>query len=160
MAAEPNAQGPEIYYPLGLGEECGDGILRIKPDRYEEVESGCRYTEVKTWFDPTIPVATKTKPGVYVSQVTAECTGEGDIMGSRIWLERMDEAARRLMVINVNLDSVGGAFVLTAADIRDKVHPDELDQALRLATTLTWHALAAADATLSSLAAGATRHGA
>jgi len=26
MAAEPNAQGPEIYYPLGLGEECGDGI--------------------------------------------------------------------------------------------------------------------------------------
>jgi hypothetical protein len=78
MAAEPNAQGPEIYYPLGLGEECRDGILRIKPDRYEEVESGCRYTEVKTWFDPTIPVATKTKPGVYVSQVTAECTGEGD----------------------------------------------------------------------------------
>jgi len=146
-------------------------------------------------------------------------------MGSRIWLERMDEAARRLMVINVNLDSVGGAFgltaltsgferldvwvkeigpraglpiathlplmansdhanfaahgipavrllagfsapdsnlrlLLTAADTRDKVHPDKLDQALRLATTLTWHELAAADATLSSLAAGATRHGA
>jgi hypothetical protein len=40
------------------------------------------------------------------------------------------------------------------------VQPDELDQALRLATTLTWHALTAADATLSSLAAGATRHGA
>jgi len=78
MAVEPNAQGPEVYYQLGLGEECGDGILRIKPDRYEEVESGCRYTEVKTWFDPTIPVAAKTKPGVYVSQVTAECTGEGD----------------------------------------------------------------------------------
>jgi hypothetical protein len=78
MAAEPNAQGPEIYYPLGLGEECGDGILRIKPDRYEEVESGCRYTELKTWFDATIPVATKTKPGVYVSRVTAKCTGEGD----------------------------------------------------------------------------------
>jgi len=35
-------------------------------------------------------------------------------MGSRIWLERMHEAARRLMVINVNLDSVGGAFGLTA----------------------------------------------
>jgi hypothetical protein len=33
------ATGPEIYYPLGLGEECGDGILRIKPDRYEEVVS-------------------------------------------------------------------------------------------------------------------------
>jgi hypothetical protein len=51
-------------------------------------------------------------------------------------------------------------LLLTAADTRNKVHPDELDQALRLATTLTWHALAAADATLSSLAAGATRHGA
>jgi len=45
-------------------------------------------------------------------------------------------------------------LMLTAADIRDKVQPDELDQALRLATTLTWHALATADATLSSLAAG------
>jgi hypothetical protein len=61
-----------------LGEECGDGILRIKPDRYEEVESGCRYTEVKTRFDPTIPVATKTKLGAYVSRVIAQCTGEGD----------------------------------------------------------------------------------
>jgi aminopeptidase YwaD len=45
-------------------------------------------------------------------------------------------------------------LLLTAADTRDKVHPDELDQALKLATALTWQALAAADATLSSLAAG------
>jgi hypothetical protein len=44
-------------------------------------------------------------------------------------------------------------LLLTAADTREKVRPDELDQALRLATTLTWRALAAADATLSSLAA-------
>jgi Zn-dependent M28 family amino/carboxypeptidase len=130
----------------------------------------------------------------------------------------MDEAARRLMVININLDSVGGALgltaltsgferldawvkdtaartglpiathlplmansdhanfvahgipairllagfnapdsnlrlILTAADTRDKVRPDELDQALRLATVLTWQALVAADETLSSLAA-------
>jgi aminopeptidase YwaD len=144
---------------------------------------------------------------------------EWGLAGSRIWLEQMDETARRSMVINVNLDSVGGAFgltaltsgferldawvkdtaaraglpiatylplmansdhanfaahgipavrlvagfnapdsnlrlLLTAADTRDKVRPDELDQALRLATTLTWQALVAADATLSSLAAG------
>jgi aminopeptidase YwaD len=144
---------------------------------------------------------------------------EWGLIGSRIWLERMDEAARRLMVINVNLDSVGGAFgltaltsgfkrldawvkdtaasaglpiathlplmansdhanfaahgipavrliagfnapdsnlrlLLTAADTRDKVRPDELDRALRLATTLTWQALTTADATLSSLATG------
>src|SRR4029450_10248258 len=44
-------------------------------------------------------------------------------------------------------------LVLTAADTRDKVRLDELDQALRLATTLTWQALVAADATLSSLGA-------
>ena len=43
-------------------------------------------------------------------------------------------------------------LLLTAGDTRDKVHPHELDQALRLATMLTWQALAAADATLSSLA--------
>ena len=144
---------------------------------------------------------------------------EWGLIGSRIWLERMDEAARRSMVINLNLDSVGGAsaltaltsgferldawvkdtavraglpiathvplmansdhanfaahgipavrllagfnapdsnlrLVLTAADTRDKVQPEELDQALRIATTLTWQALSAADATLSSLAAG------
>jgi len=143
---------------------------------------------------------------------------EWGLIGSRIWLERMDEAARRSMVINLNLDSVGGAYaltaltsgferldawvkataagadlpiathlplmansdhanfaahgipairliagfdapdsnlrlVLTAADTRDKVQPDELDQALRIATTLTWHALGAPDATLLSLAA-------
>jgi aminopeptidase YwaD len=147
---------------------------------------------------------------------------EWGLIGSRIWLERMDEAARRSMVINLNLDSVGGAhaltaltsgferldawvkataaradlpiathlplvansdhanfaahgipavrliagfdapdsnlrLVLTAADTRDKVQPDELDQALRIATTLTWQALGATDATLLSLAAAAGR---
>ena len=45
-------------------------------------------------------------------------------------------------------------LVLTAADTRDKVRKAELDEALRIATTLTWQALTAADATLSSLAAG------
>jgi aminopeptidase YwaD len=143
---------------------------------------------------------------------------EWGLIGSRIWLEQMDEAERRSMVINLNLDAVGGAYgltaltsgferldawvkataaradlpiathlplmansdhanfaahgipavrllagfdapdsnlrlVLTAADTRDKVHPDELDQALRIATTLTWEALGAAAATLLSLAA-------
>jgi hypothetical protein len=143
---------------------------------------------------------------------------EWGLIGSRIWLERMDEAARRSMVFNLNLDSVGGEYaltaltsgferldawvkattaradlpiathlplmansdhanfaahgipavrliagfdapdsnlrlVLTAADTRDKVQPDELDQALRIATALTWQALGATDATLLSLAA-------
>ena len=143
---------------------------------------------------------------------------EWGLIGSRIWLEQMDEAARRSMVINLNLDAVGGAYaltaltsgferldtwvkataahadlpiathlplmansdhanfaahgipavrliagfdapdsnlrlVLTAADTRDKVHPDELDQALRIASTLAWQALGAADTTLLSLEA-------
>jgi Zn-dependent M28 family amino/carboxypeptidase len=34
-------------------------------------------------------------------------------------------------------------FLLTAADTRDKVRPDELDAALQLAMTLTWSALSA-----------------
>jgi aminopeptidase YwaD len=140
---------------------------------------------------------------------------EWGLVGSRIWLERMDEAARRSMVINVNLDSVGGAsgltaltsgferldawvkdtaaltdlpiathlplmsnsdhanfaahgipavrliagfnapdsnlrLLLTAADTRDKVHPEELDHALRVATTLTWRALDDVDAPWSN----------
>src|SRR5262244_740887 len=143
---------------------------------------------------------------------------EWALAGSRIWLEQLDEAVRRSMVININLDSVGGAhgltaltsdferldawvkataacadlpiathlplmansdhanfaahgipavrliagfnapdsnlrLVLTGADTRDKVQPSELDQALRIATALTWQALGATDATLLSLAA-------
>ena len=39
---------------------------------------------------------------------------EWGLIGSRIWLEQMDEAARRSMVINLNLDAVGGAYALTA----------------------------------------------
>jgi Iap family predicted aminopeptidase len=143
---------------------------------------------------------------------------EWALAGSRLWLERVHEDARRRMVVNVNLDSVGGArgltaltsgftrldawvkdaaaqaglpiathlplmansdhanfaahgipalrliagfnapssnlrFVLTAADTRDKVRPEELDQALGVAAALTRQALAADDATLRSLAA-------
>jgi hypothetical protein len=39
---------------------------------------------------------------------------EWGLVGSRLWLARMDEAARGRMVINLNLDSVGGASELTA----------------------------------------------
>src|SRR6516225_7963177 len=165
------------------------------------------------------PQVSECPRGLRICLFSAE---EWGLIGSRIWLEQMDEAARRLMVINLDLDAVGGAyaftaltsgferldawvkataaradlpiathlplmansdhanfaahgipavrliagfdapdsnlrFVLTAADTRDKVQPEELDQALRIATTLTWQALSAADATLSSLAAGRGR---
>jgi aminopeptidase YwaD len=135
---------------------------------------------------------------------------EWGLAGSRRWLDRMDETARRRMVLNMNLDSVGGAsgltaltsgfarldawvadvaaqaglplathlplmansdhanfarhgiaalrllagfdqpdsnlrLLLTAADRRDKVRPDELAQALGVATMLLRHALMAAD---------------
>src|SRR5258707_11338498 len=156
------------------------------------------------------PQVSECPRGLRICLFSAE---EGALIGSRIWLEQMDEAARRSMVINVNLDSVGGAygltaltsgferldawvqataaradlpvptllplfansdhanfaahgipavrliagfnapesnlrFVLTAADTRDKVRAGELDAALRVATTLTWQALTAADTTL------------
>ena len=141
---------------------------------------------------------------------------EWGLIGSRLWLERMEPAARRRMALNINLDSVAGAsgltaltsgferldawvqeaaaraglplathlplmpnsdhanfaahgipalrliagfnaphsnlrYLLTAADIRDKVRPQELAEALRIAAALTWEALTAADATLSDL---------
>ena len=49
--------------------------------------------------------------GLRVCLFSAE---EWGLVGSRIWLEQMDEAERRRMVVNINLDSVGGASGLTA----------------------------------------------
>jgi Zn-dependent M28 family amino/carboxypeptidase len=144
---------------------------------------------------------------------------EWGLIGSRLWLERMEPAARRRMALNINLDSVAGAsgltaltsgferldawvqeaaaraglplathlplmpnsdhanfaahgipalrliagfnaphsnlrYLLTAADTRDKVRPQELAEALRIATALAWEGLTAADVALSSLALG------
>jgi Zn-dependent M28 family amino/carboxypeptidase len=39
---------------------------------------------------------------------------EWGLVGSRLWLERMDAAERRRMRLDINLDSVGGAANLTA----------------------------------------------
>jgi aminopeptidase YwaD len=142
---------------------------------------------------------------------------EWGLLGSRLWLERMDAAERRSMLLDINLDSVAGAagltaltsgferldawvkdaaalaglalathlplmansdhanfaahgipalrlitgfnapdsnlrLLLTAADTRDKVRRDELDDALKLATALTWAALTAPATTLAGLA--------
>src|SRR5262249_35636713 len=49
--------------------------------------------------------------GLRVCLFSAE---EWGLVGSRLWLERMDDAARRAMVLDINLDSVGGASGLTA----------------------------------------------
>ena len=167
---------------------------------------------------------------------------EWGLLGSRLWLERMDAVERRSMLLDINLDSVAGAagltaltsgfarldawvkdtaalaseasgqrghsigaraghspepgssaraalathlplmansdhanfaahgipalrliagfnapdsnlrLLLTAADTRDKVRPDEVDAALKLATALTWEALTAPATTLAGLA--------
>jgi hypothetical protein len=58
-------------------EDCGDSIMIIKPDRYEGWEHGCIYTDVVTWFDGTISVATKTPLGAPVSRIKSGCAGEG-----------------------------------------------------------------------------------
>jgi hypothetical protein len=76
--SEGDNEGEAFYTRRSPGDNCSDGILVIEPDRYEEVESGCRFTMVKTWFDRTIPVATKTPPGVPVSKINSSCEGEGD----------------------------------------------------------------------------------
>ena len=57
------------------------------------------------------PHARQCPRGLRVCLFSAE---EWGLVGSRIWLEQMDEAERRSMVININLDSVGGASGLTA----------------------------------------------
>ena len=49
--------------------------------------------------------------GLRVLLTSAE---EWGLVGSRIWLERMDEAERRRMRLDLNLDSVGGVQNFTA----------------------------------------------
>lgn len=49
--------------------------------------------------------------GLRVCLTSAE---EWGLVGSRLWLERMDAAERRRMRLDINLDSVGGAASLTA----------------------------------------------
>jgi len=155
--------------------------------------------------------------GLRVCLTSAE---EWGLVGSRLWLERMDAAERRRMRLDINLDSVGGAtgltaltsgfasldawvrdtaarrrvalathlplmpnsdhanfaahgipalrliagfggadshlrLLLTAADTRDKVRPEELDAALHVATVLTWEALTLDEAMLAGLAKNA-----
>jgi Zn-dependent M28 family amino/carboxypeptidase len=152
--------------------------------------------------------------GLRVVLTSAE---EWGLVGSRLWLGRMDAAERRRMRLDINLDSVGGAqsftaltsgfaaldawvrataaraglalathlplmpnsdhanfaahgipalrliagfgapdshlrLLLTAADTRDKVRPEELDAALRVAQVLTWEALRVDEAALAQLA--------
>jgi len=152
--------------------------------------------------------------GLRVCITSAE---EWGLVGSRLWLERMDAAERRHMRLAINLDSVGGAanltaltsgfagldawvrdtaarrglavathlplmsnsdhanfaahgipalrliagfgssdshlrLLLTAADTRDKVRPEELETALHVATVLASEALMADQATLEGLA--------
>jgi Zn-dependent M28 family amino/carboxypeptidase len=57
---------------------------------------------------PKIPECLR---GLRVCLTSAE---EWGLVGSRLWLERMDAAERRRMRVDINLDSVGGAANLTA----------------------------------------------
>jgi Zn-dependent M28 family amino/carboxypeptidase len=58
------------------------------------------------------------------------------------------------LIAGFNVPHSNLRYLLTAADTRDKVRPQELAEALRIAAALTWEALTAADATLSGLALG------
>jgi aminopeptidase YwaD len=57
------------------------------------------------------PHVSQGRRGLRICLFSAE---EWGLVGSRIWLERMEVTARRSMLLNINLDSVGGASGLTA----------------------------------------------
>jgi len=67
-----------------LDEDCGDGILNIQVNGIKGWEHSCRYTAVKTWYDPTIPTATKTPTGALVSRIEMTCAGEGCTWRERV----------------------------------------------------------------------------
>jgi hypothetical protein len=61
------------YWPKD--RDCGDGILTIHPSSYEAWEQSCRFTSVKTSFDPSVDANTKIM-GVKVARIGAKCNGE------------------------------------------------------------------------------------
>ena len=73
--AETAWEGTTVYRTHGDCEN-NDDVMTIKASRYEGWEYACDFTAVKTWFDPSIPSATKTF-GVHVFRITADCGGEG-----------------------------------------------------------------------------------
>jgi hypothetical protein len=74
----------DIWYRREPGEDCTKGFyLLVEPTRYEFRNKGqtmftCRNTDVKITFDPKIPVATKTPPGVFVSKAAVTCKYSGN----------------------------------------------------------------------------------
>jgi hypothetical protein len=71
----PGKKWTEIY--IEWTEKCGeDGIFVVKQNEWRAWESGCRFTSVRTVWDPTIIATTKTL-GVWVSHIKAKCGGEG-----------------------------------------------------------------------------------
>ena len=61
------------YWPKD--SDCGDGILTIHRSSYEGWEQSCRFTSVKTRFDPSVDANTKMM-GTKVSRINANCSGE------------------------------------------------------------------------------------
>ena len=59
-------------------EDCGDRILRFKPDSLEGWEHGCHFLSVREWEDRRNPYATKTpNRGAPTAEILAACSGEG-----------------------------------------------------------------------------------
>src|SRR5260370_1088654 len=66
----------EFQYSEKFNKDCDDPIntMTVHPTRYEGWEHSCRFTAVKTWFDPNIIANTKTW-GVKVSRIESSCEG-------------------------------------------------------------------------------------
>jgi hypothetical protein len=70
-----NSKWETAYYDWN--KDCDPtAAIEIKQNEWIGWEDGCRFTEVKTRFDPTIPLSTKSG-GVWVAHIKAKCSGEG-----------------------------------------------------------------------------------
>src|SRR5262245_20855692 len=63
-----------MFFPKWQNQDCGAGILSIDMDRIKGQEYSCKYTAIKTWYDPTIPTATRTPTGALVSTIKMTCS--------------------------------------------------------------------------------------
>jgi hypothetical protein len=77
--AQPTPPGSEwtnTFLSLSDLEDCDKhSVIEVKQNEWTGWESGCRFTEVKTRFDPTIPANTK-EMGVWVAHIKANCIEE------------------------------------------------------------------------------------
>ena len=59
-------------------------LTNAMADDRRSTGDGALNTAIKTWYDPTIPTATKTPTGALVSVINLACSGEGCTWRERV----------------------------------------------------------------------------